>query len=279
MESPPLLGKRAAAAAAAARQGRDPRAHVFRPVRSASPGIGPSGVAPPAAALRRSRSLPALPTAAPAQPQKLAASSGCGIDSLQSPADRGVDPQPDTWGPLGSSETLKKGPEDAFLSSCESAKTVCETEAGPSGQVSVSGVPKGALECPAAKVDAKESGAEPRSDDDSPGDESCPRRPDHLKGLASFQRSHSTSASLGLAFPPQDGSAAVGRWPSLADRDAEVWGNATFSLGYEPDYTRPADAHRYRRVRAPFRARTVLRRLRTSENAVAVSRLTGCRTC
>ncbi|XP_036091506.1 lysosomal-trafficking regulator isoform X4 [Rousettus aegyptiacus] len=211
---------------------------------SASPpeGIGPSGVAPPAA-LRRSRSLPALPTAAPAQPQKLAASSGCGIDSLQSPADRGVDPQPDTWGPLGSSETLKKGPEDAFLSSCESAKTVCETEAGPSGQVSVSGVPKGAWECPAAKVDAKESGAEPRSDDDSPGDESCPRRPDHLKGLASFQRSHSTSASLGLAFPPQDGSAAVGRWPSLADRDAEVWGNATFSLGYEPDYSRPADAH------------------------------------
>lgn len=214
------------------------------------PGNSSSGITPPrtTADLRRSRSLPALPTSPLAQPQKLTGSSGGGIDSLQSTADHRVDSQPEKWGPLGTSETLKKGPEDALVSSCESAKTVCETEAVLSGQVSVNGVPKGALEYPAVKVDPKEPGAEPRSDDDSPGDESCPRRPDYLKGLASFQRSHSMIASLGLAFPSQNGAAAIGRWPSLVDRNAEVWENVTFSLGYEPNYTRTANAHRYVRV-------------------------------
>lgn len=211
------------------------------------PGHSCSGLTPPrgAADLRRSRSLPALPTSPLAQPRKLTGSSGCGIDSLQSAADHRVDSQPEKRGPRGSTETLRKGPEDAFISSCESAKTVCETEAVLSGQVSVNGVPKGALEYPAVKVDPKESVAEPRSDDDSPGDESCPRRPDDLKGLASFQRSHSTVASLGLAFPSQNGSAAVGRWPSLVDRHAEVWDSITFSLGCEPNCTRTTDAHRY----------------------------------
>ncbi|XP_039706305.1 lysosomal-trafficking regulator isoform X7 [Pteropus medius] len=214
---------------------------------TASPpeGNSSSGITPPrtTADLRRSRSLPALPTSPLAQPQKLTGSSGGGIDSLQSTADRRVDSQPEKWGPLGTSETLKKGPEDAFVSSCESAKTVCETEAVLSVQVSVNGVPKGALEYPAVKVDPKEPGAEPRSDDDSPGDESCPRRPDYLKGLASFQRSHSMIASLGLAFPSQNGAAAIGRWPSLVDRNAEVWENVTFSLGYEPNCARTANAH------------------------------------
>jgi hypothetical protein len=143
--------------------------------------------------------------------------------------------------------TLKTGKEVAFISSCESAKTACEEEAVLMAQASVSGVPKGTLGFPVAKVDHQDLGTEPRSDDDSPGNEFCPRRPDNLKGLASIQQSHSMIASLGLAFPSQNGSAAVGRWPSLVDRNTDVWENFAFSLGYEPNYNRTASAHRYSR--------------------------------
>ncbi|XP_019602532.2 lysosomal-trafficking regulator isoform X1 [Rhinolophus sinicus] len=202
---------------------------------TASPpeGNGSSTVIPPwtVASLRRSQSLPVLSTSPLMQPQRLTGSSGC------------VAPQPVKWNPQGSSETLKKGPEDSFISSCESAKTICEMEAGLSGQASVNGVPKGTLEFPVVKADHKELGAELRSDDDSTGDESCPRRPDYLQGLASFQRSHSTVASLGLAFPSQNGSAALGRWPTLVDGNTEVWESFAFPLGYEPNYSRTTGAH------------------------------------
>ncbi|XP_045393208.1 lysosomal-trafficking regulator isoform X4 [Lemur catta] len=191
----------------------------------------------------RSRSLPAFPTSSPGiQPRKLTASLGCSIDKLQNIADTYVATQPGKENPLGSSDTLKKGKEDAFISSCESAKTVCEMEAVFSAPASVSDVPKGTFGFPAVRVDNKELGAEPRPENDSPGDESCPRRPDYLKGLASFQQSHSTIASLGLAFPSQNGSAAIGRWPSLVDRNTDDWENFAFSLGYESNYSRTASA-------------------------------------
>nr|XP_002717388.2 lysosomal-trafficking regulator isoform X3 [Oryctolagus cuniculus] len=197
-----------------------------------------------AAHMLRSRSLPAFPTSSPLmQPQKLTGSLECSIDKLQHIADTFVATHPEKQNALGSSDTLKKAEEDAFISSCESAKTVCEMEAIFSARASVSGVPKGTLGFPVVKTDHKELGTEPRFDDESPGDESSPRRPDYLKGLASFQRSHSNVASLGLAFPSQNGSAAVGRWPSLADRNTDDWENFTFSLGYEPNYSRNASAH------------------------------------
>ncbi|XP_036893214.1 lysosomal-trafficking regulator isoform X1 [Sturnira hondurensis] len=208
-------------------------------------GSSSSKITPPqtAANLRRSRSLPALPASHLMLPQKLTASSDYGIDKVQSTAGDHVACQPEKWHPPGSSERLKKEQEDTFLSSCESAKTVCEVEAVLSGQASGRSGPKGMLEFPVAKVDHKELEAEPRADGDSPGDESCPQRPDYLKGLASFQQSQSTTASLGLAFPSQNGSAAVSRWPSLVDRNTEDWESLAFSPGYEPDHNRTADAH------------------------------------
>eukprot|EP00071_Canis_lupus_P039543 XP_022273100.1 lysosomal-trafficking regulator isoform X1 [Canis lupus familiaris] len=192
----------------------------------------------------RSRSLPAFPTASPrVQPQKLTGSLGCSIDKLQNIADNYAASQAEKLNSLASSETLKKGKEDVLVSSFDSAKAVCEMEAALSARTSVNGVPKGTLGFLGVKVDHKELAAELRLDDDSPGDESCPRRPDYLKGLASFQRSHSTIASLGLAFPSQNGSAAVGRWPSLVDRNTDDWENFAFSLGYEPYSSRTASTH------------------------------------
>uniref|UniRef100_A0A452QRH3 Lysosomal trafficking regulator n=1 Tax=Ursus americanus TaxID=9643 RepID=A0A452QRH3_URSAM len=192
----------------------------------------------------RSRSLPAFPTISPRmQPQKLTGSLGYSIDKLQNIADNYVASQAEKLNSLVSSETLKKGKKDVFVSSFESSKAVCEMEATLSARTSVNGVPKGTLGFPGVKVDHKELAAEPKSDEDSPGEESCPRRPDYLKGLASFQRSHSTIASLGLAFPSQNGSAAVGRWPSLVDRNTDEWENFAFSLGYEPNSSRTASTH------------------------------------
>lgn len=190
----------------------------------------------------RSRSLPAFPTYSPLmQAQKLAGSLVFSVDKLQNIADA----SPEKRNPLGSPYTLKKSKEEAFISSCESAKTVCEMEAFLAAQASANGVSRGSLRFPMARIDHKDLGTEHRSDDDSPGDESYPRRPDNLKGLASFQRSHSTIASLGLAFPSQNGSAVASRWPSLVDRNADDWENFTFSPAYEANYNRATSTHRY----------------------------------
>lgn len=211
------------------------------------PGNNPSNVIPQqmAAHMLRSKSLPAFPTSPLTHPRKLTGSLGCSIDKLQNIADTYVAAQLEKQNALESSGTQKKGEEEAFISSCESAKTVCEMEAILSAHASVSGAQTGTQGLPGVKADHKELGTEPRFDDDSPGDGSNLRRPDYLKGLASFQRSHSNIASLGLAFPSQNGSAAVGRWPSLADRNTDDWENFAFSLGYEPNYNRNASAQRY----------------------------------
>lgn len=211
---------------------------------TASPpeGTSSSNIVPQrmAAQMVRSRSLPAFPTYSPLmQAQKLAGSLGFSVDKLQNIADA----SPEKRNPLGSPYTLKKSKEEAFISSCESAKTVCEMEAFLAAQASANGVSRGSLRFPMARVDHKDLGTEHRSDDDSPGDESYPRRPDNLKGLASFQRSHSTIASLGLAFPSQNGSAVASRWPSLVDRNADDWENFTFSPAYEANYNRATGTH------------------------------------
>lgn len=143
---------------------------------------------------------------------------------------------------LGSTETLKKVGDELLLSSCESAKTICDSksdskEAG-----------EGALRTPSisveeerddnAEVDSLADGSVGvvESEDRFDGaTEETPRRPDSLKGIQSFQRSHSNLASLGLAFPAQNGSLAMSRWPSAADRGSvpEDWESYTYSPGYE----------------------------------------------
>ncbi|XP_056147370.1 lysosomal-trafficking regulator isoform X2 [Lampris incognitus] len=141
---------------------------------------------------------------------------------------------------LGSTETLKRGTGDEqLLSSCESAKTICDSKEGD-------GV--GALRTPSISVEeerdevgevdslAEGSVGVAESEDrfDWASDE-APRRPDSLKGIQSFQRSQSNLASLGLAFPASNGSLAIGRWPTSADRGSlpEDWESYTYSPGYE----------------------------------------------
>uniref|UniRef100_A0A9J8AI02 Lysosomal trafficking regulator n=1 Tax=Cyprinus carpio carpio TaxID=630221 RepID=A0A9J8AI02_CYPCA len=122
---------------------------------------------------------------------------------------------------LGSTETLKRG-GDELLSSCESAKTICDSQ-------NVGGDDEGS-------VHDGPAGSPPDSDDHfNWTSEEAPRRPDSLKGIQSFQRSHSNLASLGLAFPAQNGSLTIARWPTVADRAAppDDWESYTYSPGYD----------------------------------------------
>uniref|UniRef100_A0A8C2J322 Lysosomal trafficking regulator n=1 Tax=Cyprinus carpio TaxID=7962 RepID=A0A8C2J322_CYPCA len=133
---------------------------------------------------------------------------------------------------LGSTETLKRG-GDELLSSCESAKTICDSQnVGGDDEGSVAGT-----RTPSISVEEEHdgpAGSPPDSEDHFDWtSEEAPRRPDSLKGIQSFQRSHSNLASLGLAFPAQNGSLTIARWPTVADRAAppDDWESYTYSPG------------------------------------------------
>lgn len=160
--------------------------------------------------------------------------------------------------PLGSTETLKKvGGDEQLLSSCESAKTICDLKDPVEGAAprppSIS-VEEDRDE--AGEVDSLAEGsvgvAESEDRFDWASDE-APRRPDSLKGIQSFQRSHSNLASLGLAFPVPNGSLAVGRWPNAADRGSmpEDWESYTYSPGYDRAHSKTESTDRLGNTR-PF---------------------------
>ncbi|XP_056326307.1 lysosomal-trafficking regulator isoform X1 [Danio aesculapii] len=136
---------------------------------------------------------------------------------------------------LGSTETLKRAGDEQLLSSCESAKTICDSPiAGADEEGSIMG-----NRTPSISVEEEQDGpagspAESEEHFDWTSEE-APRRPDSLKGIQSFQRSHSNLASLGLAFPAQNGSLTIARWPTVADRAAppDDWESYTYSPGYD----------------------------------------------
>uniref|UniRef100_A0A671STM9 Lysosomal-trafficking regulator-like n=1 Tax=Sinocyclocheilus anshuiensis TaxID=1608454 RepID=A0A671STM9_9TELE len=137
---------------------------------------------------------------------------------------------------LGSMETLKRTGDEQLLSSCESAKTICDSQnVGGDEESSVTG-----NRTPSISVEEEHDGpaGSPVDSEDhfSWTSEEAPRRPDSLKGIQSFQRSHSNLASLGLAFPAQNGSLTIARWPTVADRAAppDDWESYTYSPG--PNY-------------------------------------------
>ncbi|KAL2083317.1 hypothetical protein ACEWY4_021090 [Coilia grayii] len=163
---------------------------------------------------------------------------------------------------LGSTETLKRGGDEQLLSSCESAKTICDSTDVGEGRAAGAAEP-GRMRPPSINVEEDEASLPPPQQgqeeggeaEHSPADgslsaesedrfdwagEDAPRRPDSLKGIQSFQRSQSNLASLGLAFPAQNGSLAIGRWPTVADRTPlpDDWESYTYSPGYERDQSK-----------------------------------------
>lgn len=135
---------------------------------------------------------------------------------------------------LDSSEMLKGGQEQ-LLNSCESAKTICDPQDVTDEVLHTSSISIG---------EEREAQTEQEGSvsTDSVGEEAL-RRPDSLKGIRSFQRSHNDLASLGLAFPAQNSSMAIARWPSITDPAApnDDMESYTYSPGYDRTHSKASD--------------------------------------
>lgn len=133
-----------------------------------------------------------------------------------------------------SSETIKRVQEELFLSSCESAKTVCDSEL--TSAETFEDIAK-EEELSENAFESKEADADLKCNEGGGGAAAEPSlcRPDNLKGLPSFQKSQSNFAGLGLAFSVHGGPSAIARWPSFADKNVlpEDWESLAFSSANE----------------------------------------------
>lgn len=185
---------------------------------------------------RHCKSLPTSPTSSPQVPQKrLSGSVGRSVENLQGIIET------DTAEPLKKDnlvkglEVFKQVQEEHLISSCESARTVVGLEEFTSTETF--NISKDAVEMLDKISENQEVNA-----DVKPGEigDSSLRRPDNLKGLTTFQKSHGSFAGLGLAFSVQSGS-AIARWPSLADKSVplEDWESLAFSSASERAAQKP----------------------------------------
>nr|XP_047903864.1 lysosomal-trafficking regulator [Anser cygnoides]XP_047903865.1 lysosomal-trafficking regulator [Anser cygnoides] len=179
---------------------------------------------------RLCKSLPASPTWSPQVHQKrLIERLGRSIDDLQNIGKHDyIDLQGKT-GFVRHSENIKRVQED-FLSSCESAKTVCDSEL--TSVETFEDIPK---EEELSENESKEADVDLKCNEGGAAAEPLLRRPDHLRGLTSLQKSQSNFAGLGLAFSVHGGSSAIARWPSFADKNVlpEEWESLAFSSSTE----------------------------------------------
>ncbi|XP_075002600.1 lysosomal-trafficking regulator isoform X4 [Calonectris borealis] len=183
---------------------------------------------------RLCKSLPASPISSPQVHRKrLTERIGRSIDDLHIIGKRDYIDLQGRTGFVGSSETIKRVQEDLFLSSCESAKTVCDSELTSAEMfediAKEEELSENAFETKEADADLK------CNEGGSAAAEPLLCRPDNLKGLPSFQKSQSNFAGLGLAFSVHGGSSAIARWPSFADKNVlpEDWDSLAFSSANE----------------------------------------------
>ncbi|XP_053155888.1 lysosomal-trafficking regulator isoform X2 [Hemicordylus capensis] len=128
-------------------------------------------------------------------------------------------------------EVFKRMQEAHLISSCESAKTVVDL--GEFTSMKTFDISKDEVEI-LDKNENQEANTEVKPSEVGAAPEPSLRRPDNLKGLSPFQKTHGSFAGLGLAFSVQGGS-ALARWPSLADKSvpSEDWGSLTFAASAE----------------------------------------------
>ncbi|XP_075604856.1 lysosomal-trafficking regulator isoform X2 [Balearica regulorum gibbericeps] len=183
---------------------------------------------------RLCRSLPASPTSSPQVHRKrLTERMGRSIDDLQIIGKCDYIDLQGRIGFVGSSETVKRVQEELFLSSCESAKTVCDSEL--TSAETFEDIEK-EEELSENAFESKEADADLKCNEGGgAAAEPSLHRPDNLKGLPSLQKSQSNFAGLGLAFSVHGGSSAIGRWPSFADKSVlpEDWESLAFSSANE----------------------------------------------
>ncbi|KAE8601969.1 hypothetical protein XENTR_v10013848 [Xenopus tropicalis] len=178
----------------------------------------------------RSRSLPTSLTTSPVLPPKSFGGS-LGRSTTDVTDDKGIYPasQKGTGSISGSSETLRRR-EDQYVSSCESAKTVCESEVLP-GDVTNIDYLKEDVELSVLQLENKNYETDHKSSYGSSTDELL-QRPDHLKGIYTFKRGQSNISSL--AFPSSVQASTPG-WANLSDKKAsDEWDIFPFSPFFDP---------------------------------------------
>ncbi|KAM6355196.1 lysosomal-trafficking regulator [Podargus strigoides] len=182
---------------------------------------------------RLCKSLPASPTSSPqAHRKRLTERMGRSVDDLHIIGKCDYTDLQGKIGFVGSSETIKRVQEQLFLSSCESANTVCDSEltsAETFEDIAKEELSENAFESKEVDADLK------CNEGGGAAAEPLLHRPDNLKGLPSFQKSQSNFAGLGLAFSVHGGSSAIARWPSIADKSVlpEDWESLAFSSAKE----------------------------------------------
>ncbi|XP_055569490.1 lysosomal-trafficking regulator isoform X2 [Falco cherrug] len=180
---------------------------------------------------RLCKSLPASPASSPEVLRKrLIERMGRSIDDLQTIGKRDYIDLQGRTGFVGSSGSVKRVQEELFLSSCESAKTVCDSEL--TSAETFEDIAKEEL----SENEGKEVDTDLKCNEGgAAAAEPSLRRPDNLKGLPSFQKSQGNFAGLGLAFSVHGGSSAIARWPSFADKNVlpEDWESLAFSSSNE----------------------------------------------
>ncbi|KAM9477784.1 lysosomal-trafficking regulator isoform 2-T2 [Clarias gariepinus] len=131
------------------------------------------------------------------------------------------------------STQMVKREEEQLPNSCESAKVICDSQDAVDEIPDTSSMSLGEIQETQTKANVNT---------DNGGEEAL-RRPDSLKGIQSFQRSHSDFASLGLAFPTQNSSMAVARWPNITERTAlnDDIENYTYSPGYDQAHSKASN--------------------------------------
>ncbi|KAF1505065.1 Lysosomal-trafficking regulator, partial [Eudyptula minor novaehollandiae] len=184
---------------------------------------------------RLCKSLPASPTSSPQVHRKrLTERMGRSVDDLQIIGKHDYIELQGRTGFVESSETIKRVQEELFLSSCESAKTVCDSEL--TSAETFEDIAK-EEELSENAFESKEADADLKCNEGGGGAAAEPSlcRPDNLKGLPSFQKSQSNFAGLGLAFSVHGGPSAIARWPSFADKNVlpEDWESLAFSSANE----------------------------------------------
>ncbi|NWU63619.1 LYST regulator, partial [Pterocles burchelli] len=183
---------------------------------------------------RLCKSLPASPTSSPQTHRKRATERmRRSVDDLHIIGKRDYVDFQGKIGFTGSSETIKRVQEELFLSSCESAKTVCDSEL--TSAETFEDIAK-EEELSENTCESKEADTDVKCNEgDGASAEALLHRPDNLKGLPSFQKSQSNFAGLGLAFSIHGGSSAIARWPSFADKNVlpDDWESLAFSSARE----------------------------------------------
>ncbi|KAM5163021.1 lysosomal-trafficking regulator [Mantella aurantiaca] len=172
----------------------------------------------------RSKSLPASPSCSPkVYPKALGGSLSKGLVDLPESMENVQIDEDKLCSSEHRMDVLKKQ-EEQYISSCESAHTVCDSLMLPNC-IRITEPSKEELEM-SLEMTTDDSGKETPCE--SPGDIFL-QRPHILKGISSSRKGHSNLSSFGLAFP-SCGSLSSTSWTDVSEKkNSEEWGSFPFS--------------------------------------------------